>query len=52
MLFNFASAHHEIKLKCNDPAASPQGLTEAFICGGLPPLVNGPDGVYARTYGM
>ncbi|OJJ30604.1 hypothetical protein ASPWEDRAFT_55145 [Aspergillus wentii DTO 134E9] len=28
----------------------PEALTEAFICGGLPPLVNGPDPVYARTY--
>ncbi|KAL3460452.1 Alpha/Beta hydrolase protein [Aspergillus heterothallicus] len=28
----------------------PEGLTEAFICGGLPPLVNGPDAVYQRTY--
>ncbi|KAL2856029.1 Alpha/Beta hydrolase protein [Aspergillus pseudoustus] len=28
----------------------PEGLTEAFICGGLPPLVNGPDSVYHRTY--
>ncbi|KAL2815783.1 Alpha/Beta hydrolase protein [Aspergillus cavernicola] len=28
----------------------PEGLTEAFICGGLPPLVNGPDTVYSRTY--
>ena len=30
---------------------SPEGLVEAFICGGLPPLVNGPDPVYSRTYG-
>ncbi|KAL4988581.1 Alpha/Beta hydrolase protein [Aspergillus falconensis] len=28
----------------------PEGLAEAFICGGLPPLVNGPDPVYSRTY--
>ncbi|PYH46544.1 proline iminopeptidase [Aspergillus saccharolyticus JOP 1030-1] len=28
----------------------PEGLSEAFICGGLPPLVNDPDPVYARTY--
>ncbi|CBF86162.1 conserved hypothetical protein [Aspergillus nidulans FGSC A4] len=28
----------------------PEGLVEAFICGGLPPLVNGPDPVYSRTY--
>ncbi|OGM50392.1 proline iminopeptidase [Aspergillus bombycis] len=28
----------------------PEGLAEAFICGGLPPLVNEPDSVYARTY--
>ncbi|CEL05440.1 Putative Prolyl aminopeptidase papA-Aspergillus niger [Aspergillus calidoustus] len=28
----------------------PEGLAEAFICGGLPPLVNGPDAVYSRTY--
>ncbi|KKK16167.1 proline iminopeptidase [Aspergillus ochraceoroseus] len=28
----------------------PEGLAEVFICGGLPPLVNGPDAVYARTY--
>lgn len=31
--------------------ASPEGLREAFICGGLPPLVDNPDPVYARTYG-
>lgn len=30
---------------------SPEGLAEAFICGGLPPLVDNPDPVYARTYG-
>jgi hypothetical protein len=30
---------------------SPEGLKEAFICGGLPPLVDNPDPVYARTYG-
>ncbi|RAL16252.1 proline iminopeptidase [Aspergillus homomorphus CBS 101889] len=28
----------------------PEGLSEAFICGGLPPLVSDPDPVYARTY--
>ncbi|KAI9376595.1 Alpha/Beta hydrolase protein [Aspergillus egyptiacus] len=28
----------------------PEGLAEAFICGGLPPLVNSPDSVYSRTY--
>ncbi|KAJ5460630.1 Proline iminopeptidase [Penicillium daleae] len=28
----------------------PEGLKEAFICGGLPPLVDNPDPVYARTY--
>ncbi|KAJ5081609.1 Proline iminopeptidase [Penicillium alfredii] len=28
----------------------PEGLNEAFLCGGLPPLVNGPDPVYSRTY--
>ncbi|KAL4979043.1 Alpha/Beta hydrolase protein [Aspergillus desertorum] len=28
----------------------PEGLAEAFICGGLPPLINGPDPVYSRTY--
>ncbi|BDD62929.1 hypothetical protein MPDQ_007877 [Monascus purpureus] len=28
----------------------PEGLKEAFIFGGLPPLVNGPDPVYSRTY--
>ncbi|KAE8153413.1 Alpha/Beta hydrolase protein [Aspergillus avenaceus] len=28
----------------------PEGLAEAFLCGGLPPLVNEPDSVYARTY--
>ncbi|KAL4895101.1 Alpha/Beta hydrolase protein [Aspergillus ambiguus] len=28
----------------------PEGLSEAFICGGLPPLVDGPDSVYERTY--
>lgn len=31
---------------------SPDALTEAFLCGGLPPLVEGPDPVYVRTYGM
>lgn len=31
---------------------SPDALAEAFLCGGLPPLVNGPDPVYALTYGM
>lgn len=31
--------------------SSPGSLKEAFICGGLPPLVNDPDPVYARTYG-
>ncbi|OJJ50164.1 hypothetical protein ASPZODRAFT_1117486 [Penicilliopsis zonata CBS 506.65] len=29
----------------------PESLTEAFICGGLPPLVDTPDPVYAHTYG-
>ncbi|KAJ5991253.1 hypothetical protein N7499_011910 [Penicillium canescens] len=28
----------------------PGGLREAFVCGGIPPLVNGPDAVYAKTY--
>ncbi|KAL4932621.1 proline iminopeptidase [Aspergillus undulatus] len=28
----------------------PEGLAEAFTCGGLPPLVDGPDPVYSRTY--
>ncbi|KAL4791010.1 Alpha/Beta hydrolase protein [Aspergillus venezuelensis] len=28
----------------------PEGLAEAFLCGGLPPLVNGPDPVYSKTY--
>ncbi|QDU66421.1 alpha/beta fold hydrolase [Engelhardtia mirabilis] len=28
---------------------APQGLREAFITGGLPPLVDDPDPVYART---
>ncbi|KAK1143321.1 hypothetical protein N8T08_006848 [Aspergillus melleus] len=28
----------------------PEGLNEAFICGGLPPLVDGPDPVYALTF--
>ncbi|OOQ85226.1 proline iminopeptidase [Penicillium brasilianum] len=28
----------------------PEGLREAFICGGLPPLVDNPDPVYGRTY--
>ncbi|KAJ5557463.1 Proline iminopeptidase [Penicillium frequentans] len=28
----------------------PHSLKEAFICAGLPPLVNDPDPVYARTY--
>jgi proline iminopeptidase len=26
-------------------------LKEAFLTGGLPPLTNGPDPVYAKTYG-
>ncbi|KAJ5826085.1 Proline iminopeptidase [Penicillium riverlandense] len=29
---------------------SPEGLKEAFITGGLAPLVDGPDPVYQRTY--
>ncbi|KAJ5168740.1 Proline iminopeptidase [Penicillium canariense] len=28
----------------------PEGLREAFLCGGLPPLVNDPVPVYERTY--
>ncbi|KAJ5129650.1 uncharacterized protein N7515_005689 [Penicillium bovifimosum] len=28
----------------------PEGLKEAFLTGGLPPLTNGPDAVYAKTY--
>ncbi|KAJ5835643.1 hypothetical protein N7447_001669 [Penicillium robsamsonii] len=28
----------------------PDGLREAFLTGGLPPLINGPDAVYAKTY--
>ncbi|ODM15078.1 hypothetical protein SI65_09574 [Aspergillus cristatus] len=28
----------------------PEGLTEAFLCGGVPPNVNNPETVYARTY--
>ncbi|KAF2085343.1 alpha/beta-hydrolase [Saccharata proteae CBS 121410] len=28
----------------------PEGLREAFFFGGLPPLVDGPDEVYARTF--
>ncbi|KAJ5927777.1 Proline iminopeptidase [Penicillium verhagenii] len=28
----------------------PESLKEAFICAGLPPMVNDPDPVYARTY--
>ncbi|KAJ5899453.1 Proline iminopeptidase [Penicillium taxi] len=28
----------------------PEALKEAFLCGGLPPLVTEPDAVYARTY--
>ncbi|KAJ5093848.1 Proline iminopeptidase [Penicillium angulare] len=28
----------------------PEGLREAFLTGGLPPLVDRPDPVYARTY--
>ncbi len=31
--------------------SSPDGLKEVFTCGGLPPLVDGPDPVYLRTYG-
>ncbi|CAG7971438.1 unnamed protein product [Penicillium salamii] len=29
----------------------PEGLREAFLTGGLPPLTSGPDPVYAKTYG-
>lgn len=32
--------------------ASPEGLREVFTTGGLPPLVNGPEPVYKRTYGI
>lgn len=32
------------------PTYSPQSLREAYICGGLAPLVSDPDPVYARTY--
>jgi pimeloyl-ACP methyl ester carboxylesterase len=28
----------------------PEGLREAFVFGGLPPLVNGPDAVYERLF--
>jgi pimeloyl-ACP methyl ester carboxylesterase len=28
----------------------PQGLREAFICGGLPPISQSPDQVYEATY--
>ncbi|OCL10201.1 alpha/beta-hydrolase [Glonium stellatum] len=28
----------------------PEGLKEVFVFGGLPPMVNGPDEVYERTY--
>ncbi|KAK5184304.1 hypothetical protein LTR16_009997, partial [Cryomyces antarcticus] len=28
----------------------PEGLKEAFLCGGLQPLVKGPDEVYRRLY--
>ncbi|KAJ5773266.1 hypothetical protein N7457_008162 [Penicillium paradoxum] len=28
----------------------PEGLKEAFLTGGLPPLTDGPDPVYAKTY--
>ncbi|EPS33878.1 hypothetical protein PDE_08840 [Penicillium oxalicum 114-2] len=28
----------------------PEGLREAFICGGLPPLVDSPEPVYKRTF--
>ncbi|EED23451.1 proline iminopeptidase [Talaromyces stipitatus ATCC 10500] len=28
----------------------PEGLREVFLTGGLPPLVNGPDEVYKKTY--
>ncbi|KAK2766277.1 hypothetical protein FQN54_007794 [Arachnomyces sp. PD_36] len=28
----------------------PEGLKEVFTCGGLPPLVNGPDPVYTAIY--
>ncbi|CAG7931435.1 unnamed protein product [Penicillium olsonii] len=29
----------------------PEGLREAFLTGGLPPLTSGPDPVYKKTYG-
>lgn len=29
----------------------PQGLREAFICGGVPPVGKRPDEVYERLYG-
>lgn len=31
---------------------SPGGLTETFLCGGVPPNVYEPESVYARTYGV
>lgn len=31
---------------------SPEALTEAFLCGGIPPLVSQPYHVYTRTFGM
>lgn len=39
------------RILINVPMHSPEGLREAYICGGLPPLVNEPDPVYERTYG-
>lgn len=29
---------------------SPEGLREVFLTGGLPPLINGPDPIYEKTY--
>lgn len=29
---------------------SPEGLREVFLTGGLPPLINGPDPIYVKTY--
>jgi pimeloyl-ACP methyl ester carboxylesterase len=30
----------------------PEGLREVFLCGGLPPMVDGPDPVYEQTFSM
>lgn len=39
-----------LMLKKNSDLYSPEGLREVFLTGGLPPLVNGPDPLYEKTY--